>query len=109
MSNDFQIQQLCTTFKEINCMKNIEIDYSECSEKCQGLDIISFEKMKHLKWKRYINSKRDIEFDSNPELTRYISKLSDQYNQYKDSFKSFPLQHKSIHLNDFFSFSKFSF
>ena len=37
-------------------------------------------------------------FDKNPTLTRYISKLSDQYNKYKLSYK-FPTKYKGK--NDF--------
>ena len=34
-----------------------------------------------------------INFDKNPQLTRYISKLSDQYNKYKEIF-IFPTKYK---------------
>ena len=32
-------------------------------------------------------------FDKNPKLTRYISKLSDQYDRYKESY-NFPTKYK---------------
>ena len=34
-----------------------------------------------------------VHFDKNPSLTRYISKLSDQYNRYKEIF-IFPTKYK---------------
>ena len=36
-----------------------------------------------------------IHFDKNPTLTRYISKLSDQYNRYKGKYV-FPTKHKGM-------------
>ena len=65
-------------------MKSIKVDFSKCSVKCEGLDVLSYNefiidsKMTRSLSKLY---KRfyHIKFDKNPILTKYLSKLSDQY------------------------------
>ena len=37
----------------------------------------------------------DSAFDKNPSLTRYISKLSDKYNKYKETY-NFPTKYKGM-------------
>ena len=41
----------------------------------------------------YKQISQKIHFDKNPTLTRYISKLSDQYDRYKESY-NFPSKYK---------------
>ena len=40
-------------------------------------------------------SKNGIKFDKNPQLTRQVSKLSDQYNKYKEKY-NFTEEYKGI-------------
>ena len=72
-------------------MKNINIDFSKCSDKCEGMDIITYDQIEiDSKMARAFSKLYSKEFKSrfekNPTLTRYISKLSDQYNKYKETY-----------------------
>ena len=49
------------------------------------MDIISYDK-----------EKIDLEIKKNPSLTKYISKLSKQYNEYKGKYV-FPTKYKGIY------------
>ena len=79
-----QDDRFCITQEQLNCVKSMEVDYSECLKKCEGLDIISYNE-----YEIYSKLNRFVNFDGNPKLTRYISKLSSQYNNYK-GFYNFP-------------------
>ena len=87
-------ENLCSTVDQLKCVQNLKVDFSECSVKCEGMDIISYDQFEiNSKIARLISklNKRfyDKEFDKNPALTRYISKLSRQYTNYKDTY-NFP-------------------
>ena len=67
----------------------MKIDFSKCFVKCEGMDIISYNeyeipsklsKMVSPVYKELHKSK----FEKYQTLNRYISKLSDQYNNYKE-------------------------
>ena len=83
-----QEEDLCITKEQLNCVNTVRVDYSECLKKCEGLDIISYNEFE-------VDSKlnRFVQFDSNPKLSKYISKLSTLYNRYKGTYK-FPTKLK---------------
>ena len=65
------------------------------------MDVISYNQVEiDLKvsgkiFKGYKLVDQKIHFDKNPTLTRYISKLSDEYIRYKETY-SFPTKYKGI-------------
>ena len=62
-------------------MQNSKVDFSKCSDKCEGMDIISYAKEE-------IDSEFIRKFKKNPKLTNYTSTLSDQYSKYKGTTKN---------------------
>ena len=82
------------------CYKNLRVDFSKCFKKCEGMDIISYNKeelnsnlamtVSKLHKERY-----NSEFFINPALTRYISKLRSQYDSFKGTYK-FPSKYKGF-------------
>ena len=71
------------------------------------MDIISYDKeeLENRFTKRFskllVQRFNEPGFEKNPALTRYISKLSEQYNRYKETYK-FPTKFKGItHSNNF--------
>ena len=79
----------------------MKVDYSNCLPKCEGIDVISYNEIILKDNKKLVKKFSKISkivlksnFENDPELNQFISKLSDQYNEYKGSFK-FPLDLKS--------------
>ena len=63
------------------------------------MDIISYSQFEidskiRINWNIF-NNVFKYEYDKNPRLTRYLSKLSDQYNRYKETYK-FPTKYKGM-------------
>ena len=81
------------------CVKNLKVNFSKCFYKCDGMDVISYDKIEiNSEMARYLTqlSKTKIlnndffhKFDANSKLNKRISSLSDQYNNYK-TFPKFP-------------------
>ena len=79
-------------------MQNLEVDFSKCSDKCEGMDVISYDQVEtdtkiDKKLSMVLELLGKSGFDKNPKLTRYISKLSDQYDRYKETY-NFPTKYK---------------
>ena len=75
-------------------MKHLKVDNSNCLPKCDGIDVISYTEVTpedNTKWAKKISELSDFSlksnFENDPEHNAYISKLSDQYNEYKGSFE----------------------
>ena len=76
----------------------MKVDFSKCYDRCEGMDVISYDQneidsrmaqsMSKL-YKKMFNTG----FDKNPTLTSYISKLSYQYNRYTKSY-NFPTKYR---------------
>ena len=82
-------------------MKNLKFDESNCLPKCDGIDVISYNEVTpedNTKWAKRFSVISEItlgsNFENDPELNAYISKLSDQYSTYKGSFE-WPTELKS--------------
>ena len=80
------MQDLCFTPDQLKCIQNSKVDFSKCSDKCEGMDVISYDKEE-------IDSEFIRKSKKNLQLTKYISKLSDQYNKYKGKYV-FPSKYK---------------
>ena len=74
-------ENVCTS-NQLSCTKNITVDYSGCYKKCDGMYITSYDRS-----------------DMDPSLRLFVSKLSEQYNNYKKAYK-FPSKYKSNSLNN---------
>ena len=94
------MQDPCSTVDQLKCVQNIDYDFSKCSDKCEGMDVISYNeneidsKMTRSMSKLYKRFYKTA-LDKNPTLTRYISKLSDKYNKYKETY-NFPTKYKGM-------------
>ena len=73
----------------MSCLKTLDSDFSKCYDKCEGIDVISFDK------EETDSRPQKYELDKNPTLTRFINKLCNQYNKYKDTY-NFPTKYKGI-------------
>ena len=67
------------------------------------MDVISYDQFEiDSKMSRSISKLYEIldktAFDKNPSLTRYISKLSDRYNKYKETY-NFPTKYKGMSIS----------
>ena len=67
------------------------------------MDVISYDQFEiDSKMARSISKLYEIldqtAFDKNPSLTRYISKLSDRYNKYKETY-NFPTKYKGMSIS----------
>ena len=86
----------------MKCLNTLEVDFSKCNNKCEGLDIISYNQLE-LESKltetlsNFLEAFRRPRFDKNPTLTKYISKLSHEYNKYKDTY-DFPSKNKGRYM-----------
>ena len=94
------LQDLCSTEDQLDCVQNIKVDFSACSDKCEGMDVISYNENEiDSKMARSVSNlyKKFYKkaFNKNPTLTRYISKLSDKYNKYKETY-NFPTKYKGM-------------
>ena len=100
------MQDLCLTPDQLKCAQNLEVDLSKCSDKCEGMDVISYNQFEtdtkiDRKLSMLLELHKQSGFDKNPKLTRYISKLSDQYDRYKETY-NFPTKYKgSINFKKF--------
>ena len=79
----------------------MKVDYSNCLPKCDGIDVISYNEITpedNTKLVQQFSKVSEIilqsNFENDPEINLFISKLSDQYNEYKGSFQ-FPMELKS--------------
>ena len=79
----------------------MKVDYSNCLPKCDGIDVISYNEITpedNTKLVQEFSKVSEIilqsNFENDPEINLFISKLSDQYNEYKGSFQ-FPMELKS--------------
>ena len=88
-------QNLCLTHAQLNCSKSLKVDFSECFNKCEGMEVISYDREEIDSMLSKTLSKNGIKFDKNPILTRQVSKLSDQYNRYKEKY-NFTEEYKGI-------------
>ena len=90
------------TKDQINCAANIKVDTSGCPNKCEGMDIISYNEIElDSKLTRRITSlslKNDLSrFQMDPNLDKSIIKLTKQYANYKNSY-NFSSEFRSIQL-----------
>ena len=86
-------QKLCLSEEQLICQQHVKVDFNDCSSKCEGLDIISYNKeetdseIARQLLLSFAQLKRKFDYVKNPALMRKISKLSDQYNRYKETYK----------------------
>ena len=78
----------------------MKVDTSKCFKKCEGIDIVSYDKeeIESKLTRRFSTLLEELNkagFDNNLKLTRRISKLSDQYNRYIETF-NFSRKYKGI-------------
>ena len=70
------------TSEQLKCVENVEIDYSTCTNKCEGLEIIGYDELDvDSKWTRSLAKILKIEKD--PKLARNMELFSEQYRKYK--------------------------
>ena len=96
-------QEICITTDQQMCVKNLKVDFSKCSYKCDGMDVISYDKIEiNSEMARYLTQLSETKimdyeffhkFEANSKLNKKISSLSDQYNNYK-TFPMFPTKLK---------------
>ena len=85
----------------MKCVQNLRVDFSTCPKECEGMDVISYDKEEIDSKLTKTLSKNGIQFNKNPKLKRHISKLSDEYNIYKEKY-NFPKEYKGdfVSLNE---------
>ena len=68
--------------EQLKCVENVEIDYSTCTNKCEGLEIIGYDELDvDSKWTRSLTKILKIEKD--PKLARNMELFSEQYRKYQ--------------------------
>ena len=92
-------KDLCITENQVNCASNFTNIPYDCYGKCEGMDIISYDVLEiapkmATALSRLYEDRFTSKFDQNPALTKYISKLAEQYNKYKEAY-NFPTKVKS--------------
>ena len=75
----------------MNCREALRADFSKCFKKCEGMDIISYNKEEIDSKMTGILSKVHkllfiSGFDKDPTFTKYVSRLSNQYDKYKETY-----------------------
>ena len=85
------------TDEELKCIGSINIEQAECSKNCQGMNVVSYSIQElEPKWTKGLvgpNTIMKMKFLNDRKKTKFISKLSDQYNNYKKSY-NFPTKFK---------------
>ena len=70
------------TLSQLNCVRNVDVDYSECSNKCEGLEIIGYDELEvDSMWTRSVSNL--VKTEKDPNLNRKMRMFSDQYSKYK--------------------------
>ena len=85
------------------CVSNVTIDSSRCPKNCEGMEIISYDQDEMDSKLLQLLSKLSVDrykskFEKDPIIAKKVSKLSDQYSSYKESY-NFPTNMKSISIS----------
>ena len=86
------------TEEELKCTRTRRQEKHECLTNCQGMNIVSYNVQElEPKWTKNLKRPSSIlktKFLNNPKQTKFILKLSDEYNKFKKSY-NFPTKYNS--------------
>ena len=85
-------QDLCITTEQLQCVNGTKVDDSECYNKCEGMNVISYneyevdsELTRHIS--KLSGHAKISKYVANPKLNNHISKLSKIYREYKGAYE----------------------
>ena len=85
---------------QLKCMKTLNVDFSQCYNRCEGMEIISYNQLEvDSMMAKTLSKLNQYLFNSKkPTLTKHILKLSNQYNRYKETY-DFPSKYNGNYLS----------